>query len=47
MLTTGRSIRSVDGNLELALCPVTIELRLSAQAAQDVDDACEAQQSRA
>jgi hypothetical protein len=47
MLTTALSIRSVDGNLELALCPVTIELRLAAQAAQDFDDACEAQQSSA
>jgi len=35
----------VDGNLELALCPATVELRLSAEAAEDFDKACEAQKS--
>lgn len=47
MSTTVLSIRSVDGNLELALCPATIELRLSPQAARNLDEACEAQKSAA
>ena len=45
MSTTVFAIRSVDGNLELALCPATIELRLSPKAARDFDAACEAQKS--
>jgi len=47
MTTTVFSIRSVDGNLELAICPATIELRLSSKAAKDFDAACEAQKSAA
>jgi len=47
MTTTVFSIRSVDGNLELALCPAAIELRLSPRAARDFDEACEDQKSAA
>lgn len=43
MSTAVLSIRSGDGNLELALCPAIIELRPSAQAAQDFRDAREAE----
>lgn len=47
MATQVMSIRSVDGNLELALCPATVELRLSPKAAKEFDAACEAQKSAA
>ena len=47
MSTTVFAIRSADGNLELALCPAAIELRLSPKAARDFDAACEAQKSTA
>lgn len=43
MSDTVFSIHSADGNLELALCPATIELRLSSKAAREFDEACEAQ----
>jgi len=39
------TIQSADGNLELALCPATIELRLSNQVAREFDAACEAEKS--
>ena len=45
MSTTVFAVRSVDGNLELALCPGAIELRLTSKAARDFDAACEAQKS--
>jgi len=35
------AIQSTDGNLELALCPATIELRLSTKTAREFDAACE------
>lgn len=47
MLTTVFSVHSVDGNFELALCPASLELRLSAKAAREFDAACEAQKSAA
>jgi len=45
MPTVVASILSVDGNLELALCPASIELRLSAKAAKEFDEACESEKS--
>jgi hypothetical protein len=47
MTTDVMSIRSFDGNLELALCPSSVELRLSPKAAAEFDRACEAQKSAA
>lgn len=45
MAATVLVIRSVDGNLELALGPATIALRLSPKAAKEFDAACEAQKA--
>lgn len=47
MKTEVMKIHSADGNLELALCPASIELRLSAEAASAFDAACETEKSSA
>jgi hypothetical protein len=47
MTTTLYSIQSQDGTLELAVCPATIEIRLSAIIRQEFDAACEAEKTKA
>jgi len=47
MSTTLYAIESQDGTLELALCPATIEIRLSATTRQEFDAACEAEKTKA
>lgn len=46
MTTTLYAIQSQDGTLELALCPATLEIRLSATTRQEFDAACAAEKAK-